>query len=109
MKKLLLLLFLVIGLSFVVQAIPAVDPDVGGVTYVMPTQQINTVFDFAMVPALVRPVMLCEYSMDRITPMQADAKQIVLCTIEVISPPPYSQSWVACIINNPTDKETNFT
>jgi hypothetical protein len=99
MKKILLLLLSVVGLSFAVQAIPAFDRDIGCVSYVMPAIQVNTVSGFALVPVVVRPAILCEYSMDRIPRMQADTEQTEQCTISVISPPSYSQLYTICITN----------
>lgn len=52
MKKLLLLFFLAFALTYVVQAIPAPDRDVGSVTYVMPTFQIDQHFAVATLPTM---------------------------------------------------------
>lgn len=90
MKRLLLFLFLVVCTFVVSQAaVPTPDRDIGGVAYAMPSQQIDNNLVSAVVQLPVKPVMLCEYTVDRITPKQEDAKQMEQCTMEVISPPPY--------------------
>jgi len=105
MKKLLLLPFLVIGLAFAVQAIPAPDRDIGTVSYVMPTDQA-VVANFAFLP--VQPVVLLEHSTVVYLPMATSAKQTNQCLLTVV--PHYKGPQLRLsAINNQTKTEATFT
>lgn len=107
MKKLLLLLFLVIGLSFVVQAIPAPDRDVGvNVEYVMPSTQINQVFLVNAVP--VMQVLYLDTGRSQLQSMQPIIKQSNQCLLPVI--PPYKGPYTVAMANdNQHYTGANFT
>ena len=84
MKKLLLLLFLVACTFMVAQAaIPAIDQDVGNVTYVMPTTQINQSFVLTATLPVMQTLYIDTGTQD-IQASQYTVKQLELCAILVI-------------------------
>jgi hypothetical protein len=105
MKKLLLLFLLAFSVSFIVQAIPAPDRDVGCVSYVMPNDQtaISTV---GIMP--VQPIMLFEQATRAVQPMTVIAHKQNQCILSVITP--YKGPMIAnSMLTYPTLYRAHFT